>query len=86
MLETWHTEYLEDTDSYSDISFLNFQPKFFFGKFGLKKLKLFALPENWHTCYLEDVGSWLFSEFQNLNPFLGKSGSKKSKLSILMEN
>ena len=24
--ENWHTEYLEDADSYCDISFLNFEP------------------------------------------------------------
>ena len=31
-----HKEYLEDADSYSDISFPNFQPEFLFlGKFGL---------------------------------------------------
>ena len=26
LAENWHTEYLEDTDSYSNISLLNFQP------------------------------------------------------------
>ena len=30
LTENWHTWYLEDADSYSDISFLNFQPKIHF--------------------------------------------------------
>ena len=38
--ENWHTCYLEDADSYSDISFLNFQlvvgQNSFWGKFGLR--------------------------------------------------
>ena len=37
------------------------------GKFGLKKSKLFVLPENWRTQYLEDVDSYFdisFLKFQ----------------------
>ena len=50
LLENWHKCYLKDADSYSNISFLNFQPKiYFWANMGQKKSKLSVLPENWHT-------------------------------------
>ena len=56
--ENLHALYLEDADSYSDISFLNFQLQIhFLGKFVPKRSKLFVLPENWHTWYLEGPAS-----------------------------
>ena len=48
-----------------------------------------VLPENGQTWCLEDVDSYSdisFPEFPTLNPFLGKFGLKKSKLSVLPEN
>ena len=58
------------------------------GKFGPKKSVIsFA----WKLTDMVSVGCWFlfqhyFSEFATLNPFLGKFGSKRSKLSILTEN
>ena len=51
-------------DSYSNISFLNFQPKSW-GKFGPKKSKSSVLPEKWHTWYLEDADSYSDISFLN---------------------
>ena len=48
--ESWHTWYLKDADSYSGISFLNFQPLIrFLGKFRLKKINLFLFPIKMET-------------------------------------
>ena len=50
LTENWHTWYLKDADSYSNINFLKFGPKNqFLGKFGPKKSKLSFLSKNWHT-------------------------------------
>ena len=50
--------------SYSNTSFLNFQPKSL-GKFGPKKSKSSVLPEKWHTWYLEDADSYSDISFLN---------------------
>ena len=48
--ENWHTWYLKDADSYSNINFLKFRPQNqILGKCGPKKSKLSVLPEHWHT-------------------------------------
>ena len=66
LTEIKHTEYLEDADSYSVISFLTFLLKFvILGKFGTKKSKLFVLSENWHMEYLEDADSYCGISFLN---------------------
>ena len=47
------------------------------------------LTENWHTWYIGGVDSksrLRFLKFWPQNPFLGKFGPKKSKLSVLTEN
>ena len=47
--ENQHMGYLEDADSYRDISFLNFRPlnfKSIFGQIWAEKSKLLSLPEN----------------------------------------
>ena len=47
------------------------------------------LTENWHTWYIGDVNSesrLRFLKSRPQNPFLGKFGPKKSKLSVLSEN
>ena len=49
------------------------------------KFKVVHLPENWHAWYLghADSKSGLkFLKFRPKNPFLGKLGPKKSKLSL----
>ena len=54
--ENCHTWYLEDADSYSDISFLNIESEiYFFFKFEPNKSILSVLPGNWDTWYLEDA-------------------------------
>ena len=87
--ENLHTWYLEDADSYFSISFLNSNQKFIFGQIWAKKVKVFrfawklAHMVSWGCCFL----FWhYFSEFQNLNPFLGKFRPKKSQLSIFAKN
>ena len=61
-----HTEDLEDVDSYSDITCLNFQPYIhFLGNFELKNSKLFNFNENWHIWYLEDADSCYNISFLN---------------------
>ena len=66
--ENWHMEYLEDTDSYCDISFFEFPTlNLFLGKFGLEKSKLLVLPENQYIQYLDDADSYFdisFLKFQ----------------------
>ena len=62
--------------------------KSFFGQIWVEKVKV-VLPDNWHTWYLggADSDSGLrFSKFRPQNPFLGKLGPKKWKLSVLPEN
>ena len=47
------------------------------------------LTENWHTWFIGGVDSEFrlrFLKFRLQNPFLGKFGSKNSKLSVLTEN
>ena len=85
----WHTEYLEDADSYSVISFLNFLPKiFFFGQIWVEKVKLVCFA--WKSAYGISRGRWFllwhyFCEFPTLNPFLGKFGLGKSKLLVCLK-
>ena len=66
LLKNWHTrthththiqrKYLEDSDSYSEISFLKFQIYIhFLGKFEVKKFEFFTLPGSCYTKYLEDI-------------------------------
>ena len=38
--KNWHTRYLKDADFYSDISFLNFQPKSIFELTWIEKFKV----------------------------------------------
>ena len=64
--ENWHTWHLDDADSYSNISFLNFPTlNPFLCKFGPKKSKLFLLSENWYTCFLEVADSCSNISFLN---------------------
>ena len=58
LLKHWYTRYLEDADFYSDISFLNSNPKSIFEEFGSKNSKLSFSPKNLHTDYLEDADSY----------------------------
>ena len=75
-LKNWHSWYIGGADSKSRLRISKFRPQNpFLGKFGSKKLKLFALPENWHTWHFgrADSDSRLrFLKFQSQNPFLGK--------------
>ena len=64
----WHTEYLEDVDFYSVISFLNFLPEIYFWVISAEKVKVFVLPKNWHMEYLEDTDSYCDISFLNLQP------------------
>ena len=88
--QNWHTWYLRNPDSYSNISFLKFRPQnSFLGKFGTKKLKLSVLSKIWHTWDLEDADFFFsisFLNFQPKNYFFGKFGPKQSKLSVFSEN
>ena len=70
LLQNWNKWYPEDSDSYSNISCLNFHPTLnpFLGKFGPKKSKLSVLPKNWHTLYLEDTDSYSSISFLNFKP------------------
>ena len=62
--KNWHTWYLKEANSYSDISFLKFRlQNSFLGKFGPKKAKLSVLSENWHTLYLKDADSYCNNSF-----------------------
>ena len=87
--ENWHSWYLKDADSFSNISFPNVQTKnSFLSKFGPKKWKLSVLSESWHTWYLKDADSYSninFVKFRPQNLVLGKFGPKKSDLSVLSE-
>ena len=50
---------------------------------------MFILTENWHTWYIGGVHSesrLRFLKYRLQNPFLGKFGSKNSKLTVLSEN
>ena len=100
-VSNWHTWYLKNPDSYSNISFLKFRPQnSFLGKFWPKQSKLSVLPENWYIWYLMEADSssnssflnfkfifqLLFSEFQTKNQLLAKFWPKKSNLSILSKN
>ena len=38
--ENWHAEYLEDSDSYNDIGFLNLKPKIHFGQIWAEKVEV----------------------------------------------
>ena len=60
-----------------------------FGQIWTKKVKVPRYA--WKLAYIVSRGYWflfrhLLSEFSTLNPFLGKFGPKKLKLSLLLEN
>ena len=78
LTENWHTEYLEDANSYSVNSFLNILPEIYFLANLGQKSQLFVLPENQHTGYLEDANCYCNISFLNFQPFLGKFWLKKS--------
>ena len=64
-------------------------PKSNFGQIWAKKVQVVCF--TWKLVYMLSRGFWflfqyLFSEFQNLNPFLGKFGLKNSMLSSLAKN
>ena len=64
-------------------------PKSISGQIWAKKVKVVRFA--WKLAHKVSPGCWSlfqhkFSEFQNLNQFLSKFGSKKSKLSILAKN
>ena len=63
--------------------------KSFFGQIWVEKVKI-VLPDNWHTWCLggadSDYSGLRFLKFRPQNPFLGKLGPKKWKLSVLPEN
>ena len=89
LAENSHTECLDNVDSYSDIGFLSFEPKSFFGQIWVKKFKVFYF--DWKLAHMVYWGCWFllrqeFSELPTLNPFLGKFGLKRSKLFVLPEN
>ena len=87
--ENWQTWHLDNADSYSNISFLKFQPQtHFWANLGQKSQSwLFCLKTGTHVISrLLILVQHQFSEFQNLNPFLGKFEPKNSKLSTLAEN
>ena len=57
------------SDSKFGLSFLKFwHQNSFSSKFGLKKSKLFVLPENWHTWYLGRAGSKSGVKFLKFRP------------------
>ena len=64
-------------------------PNFFFGQIWARKINIVWF--TWKLAHMLSRGFWFlfqyyFSEFKNLNPFLGKFGSKNSKLSSLAKN
>ena len=86
--KNWHTWYLKDANTYSNISFRISNPKCIFGQIWATKVKVICFA--WKLAHLVSGGCWFlfwhyFSEFQNLNLYLGKFGPKKSKLSVLSE-
>ena len=70
-----------------------FEPKYCtqlgnLAKFRSKNQKLSILTEDWHTWYTGGVDSeskHRFLKFRPQNPFLGKFGPKKSKVSVLLD-
>ena len=65
------------------------KPKSIFGQIWKEKLKVVQF--DWKLAYRVSWRCWFlfqhcFSQFQTLNPFLDKFGSKNSKLFILTEN
>ena len=79
LTESWYAWYLGSADSESWHKFLKK-----FRQIWTKKVKKSALLENLHIRYLGYADQ--FSEFPTLNLFLGKFGSKNSKLPVLLEN
>ena len=78
--EKWHIRYLEDADSNSDIIILNFKTEIFFEQIWAKKVGVDHF--GWKLAHIVSRGYWLlfrpwFSEFRNLNPFLGRDRSRK---------
>ena len=89
LTENRHTDYLDDVDSYSNITFLSFQPKIlFWTNLGRKIQKLFILTENRHRWYIENADSYSDNRFLNCQPYMyfwGKFRLKRSKLFVLPE-
>ena len=56
LAENWHTECLGDVDSYSDITFLIFQPKSFFGQIWVEKSKVHHF--DWKLAHMVYRGCW----------------------------
>ena len=83
IIENWHTWYLEDAGSYSNITFMNFQLQIpFWANLNQKvcfKSKLFVLSKSWHTWHLEDADSYFnicFFNFELKINFLPNLGQK----------
>ena len=73
--EKWHLRYVEDADSYSNISFLNFQTLTHFWA-------------NWHTEYLEDTDFYSdisFLNFQSFIHFWANLGRKSQSCSFCLK-
>ena len=87
--ENWHTWYLKDANSYSSISFQNFQSQIYFKvNLGQKSQScLFCLQIGTQNILrmlilILTIVFWI----SKLNPFLGKFGPEKPKLSVLPEH
>ena len=81
--QNWHSWYLKDADSFSNISFPNVQTKnSFLSKFGPKKWKLSVLSESWHTWYLKEADCYSDISFLNFQPKIhfGQIWAKKVKV------
>ena len=94
LTENWYTWYLGSADSESGLRFLKFRPQNpFSSNMGQKGQSCpFFLKIGMHgiltmLIHIQTFFSEIsFSEFPTLNPFLGKFGPNKSKLSSLAEN
>ena len=87
--ENWHTEYPEDADSYTVISFLNFLPKIYFWANLDRKSqsRLFCLKISiWGILRMLILIATLFFGISNPKSIFGQIWLKKSKLLVLPEN
>ena len=89
LAEKWHIECLDIVNSYSDIIFLSFDPKSFFGQIWAETFKVVHF--DWKLANRVSRRFWFLfrhycSQFLTLNPFLNKFGQKNSKLFILTKN
>ena len=76
--ENWYTWYLEDADPFFNICFLNFKPKTYFWSNLGQKIQIcpFYLKIGTHSRCRFLFRNY-FSEFYNLNPFLGRVSPRK---------